>query len=82
MDEHRENFNKNIKNIKQNQPELKTTTTAMNNTLEGINSRLANAKEQISDFEDKAVKITQSKKKRKSEKCGGYKRHLGQEQVY
>lgn len=53
----------------------------MNNTSEGINSRIADAEKQISDMEDRVVKITQSKKKRESEKCGGYNRHLGQHQV-
>ena len=33
----------------------------MNNTLEGINSRITGAKEQISDLEGKMVEITVTK---------------------
>ena len=33
----------------------------MNNTLEGINSRITEAKEQISDLEDRMVEITATK---------------------
>lgn len=82
MDERRENFKKNIFKKFKNQSELKNAITVMNNTSEGINSRIADAEKQISDMEDRVVKITQSKKKRESEKCGGYNRHLGQHQVY
>ena len=33
----------------------------MNNTLEGINSRITEAEEQISDLEDRTVEITAAK---------------------
>ena len=41
--------------------ELKYKQTEMNNTLEGINSRITEAKEQISDLEGKMVEITAAK---------------------
>ena len=44
----------------------------MNNTLEGINSRIAEAEEQINDWEDRMVRITAAgqniKKKKKKKK--------------
>ena len=40
---------------------LKNKQTEMNNTLEGINSRITEAKEQISDLEDRMVEITATK---------------------
>ena len=38
--------------------ELKNKQADMNNTLEGINSRITKAEEQISDLEDGMVEIT------------------------
>ena len=38
--------------------ELKNKQIKMNNTLEGINSRIAEAEEQINDLEDRMVEIT------------------------
>jgi len=37
---------------------LKNKQTEMNNTLEGINSRITDAEEQISHLEDRMVEIT------------------------
>ena len=37
---------------------MNNTITEMKNTLEGINSRITEAEEQISDLEDKIVEIT------------------------
>ena len=37
----------------------------MNNTLEGINSRITKAEEQISDLEDRMVEITVAEQNRK-----------------
>ena len=48
MDEHSENFNKDLENIRKNQTELKNTITDIKNILEGINSRLDDTKEWIS----------------------------------
>lgn len=63
-DEHSENFNKEIGSMKMGQSEQKNTLTEVKNTLEGINSRLGD-KEQISDLEDKIMKITQSESEKK-----------------
>ena len=38
--------------------ELKNKQTEMNNTLEGINSRITEAEEQVNDLKDKMVEIT------------------------
>ena len=46
IDEHSENFNKELENIK-NHSELKNTITEMENTLEGIKSRLGDTEEHI-----------------------------------
>ena len=47
---------------------MNNTITEMKNTLEGINSRRTEAKERISDLEDRMVEFTaveQNKEKRK-----------------
>ncbi|XP_045304012.1 neutral alpha-glucosidase C isoform X2 [Leopardus geoffroyi] len=54
MDEHGENFNKEIENTKRTH-QLKDKITEMRNTLEGI-SRLDDAEEEISNLEDRATK--------------------------
>ena len=46
-----EMFNKDLE-------ELKNKQTEMNNILEGINSRITEAEEWISDLEDRMVEIT------------------------
>ena len=65
MDEHSEDFNKEVENIKKNQAELKNTITEMKNALEGINSRLDDTEEWVSKLEDQVVEITQAEQKRK-----------------
>lgn len=57
MIEPSKNFNKEKKYIKTNQSEL-NMVTGLKNTLEGINSRLDDAEEQISDLKDRLVEIT------------------------
>ena len=47
MEEHSDNFSKELQNIKKNQSELKNTITEMKNALEGINSRLGDTEECI-----------------------------------
>ena len=39
--------------------------TEMKNTLEGINSRIIEAEERISDLEDRVVEITAAEQKKK-----------------
>ena len=41
--------------------ELKSKYTEMNDTLEGINSRIIEAEQQINDLEDRMVEITAAK---------------------
>ena len=45
VDEHSENSNRELENIKKNQSELKNTIAEMKNILEGINSRLGHTEE-------------------------------------
>lgn len=62
MDEPCENLNKEIENIREYQTEvteLKNKITQLKDTWEGLNSRLDET-EQISNLEDKAVKLTQT----------------------
>ena len=53
IDEHRENFHKELGNIKRNQPELKNNIPEVKNTSEGTDSRGDDIKECISDPEDR-----------------------------
>ena len=62
-----ETFNKDLEELKRNQAMMKNTINEIKNTLEGINSRIIQAEEQVSDLEDKMVEITtaeQNKEKR------------------
>ena len=59
--------NKHLEELKNKQIEMNNTITEMKNTLEGINSRITKAEEQISDLEDRMVEFTateQNKEKR------------------
>ena len=74
-------FNKEIKNFKMKQAEMKNTITKIKIWLEGTNSRIQEGKEWISKLEDRLVEITdaeQSKKKKSERKWGQSKRNLGQ----
>ena len=55
-----ENFNEDLENIRKNQSKLKNTITEIKNTPKGINSRVDDTEELISDLKDRIVKITQS----------------------
>ena len=59
IDEHSENFNKEVEDI--NEPIRTEEYNNWNekNTLEGIISRLSNTEEHISDLEDRIMEITQ-----------------------
>ena len=62
-----EMFNKDLEELNNTQTEMKNKITAMKNTLEGINSRITEAEEWISDLEDRMVEFTaveQNKEKR------------------
>ena len=47
-----EMFNKDLEELKNKQREMNNTITEMKITLEGINSRITEAEERISDLED------------------------------
>ena len=62
-----EMFNKDLEELKYKQTEMNNTIIKMKTTLEGINSRITEAEEQISDLEDRMVEFTaaeQNKEKR------------------
>ena len=68
--------NKMQKSINKNLEELKNkhtnnTITEIKNTLEGINSRISEAEEWISELEDKMVEITSEEQNKKNEKNWG-----------
>ena len=68
-----EPINKDLEKLKNKHTEKNNTITQIKNTLEGINSRISEAKEQISKLEDKMVEITseeQSKVKRMKKNQG------------
>jgi len=54
--------NKEIENLKKNQSEMKNSITKNKNTGEGINSRLEETEEQISDLEDREMELERKKK--------------------
>ena len=60
-----EAFNKDLENIQKNQTKM-NTIIEMNNTLEGINSRLNDAEEWISMLEDRVEKITETEQKKEN----------------
>lgn len=59
--------NRKLENTRENQLELKNTITEMKNTLEGINSRLNDTENWISNLEGRRLEITQSESKKKKE---------------
>ena len=58
MEKVQESINKDIKELKNKHAETSTTITEIKNTLEGINCKISEAEEQISELEDKMVEIT------------------------
>ena len=75
MEKMQEMFTKDLEELKNKQPEI-------NNTLEGISSRITEVEEQISDWEDRTMEITDTidyrKKMKKKKKENSLKRPLGQ----
>ena len=66
-DKIQETFNKDLEELKRKQAMMNNTINEIKNALEGINSRITEAEEPISDWEDKIVEITtaeQNKEKR------------------
>ena len=58
MEKIRETFNKDLEELKSKQTMMDNKINEIKNTLEGINSRITEAEEGISDLEDKIVEIT------------------------
>ena len=63
IDEHSENFNKELENIKKNQAELKNTIMENKNSLEGINSRVDDT-ERINKLDYRLQEVTQAEQKK------------------
>ena len=57
MEKIQETFNKDLEELKSKQ-KMSNTINEIKNTLEGINSRITEAEEWISDLEDRIVEIT------------------------
>ena len=71
MEKIRGSINEDLEELKHKQAEKNSTITEIKTTLEGINSRMSEAKEQISELEDKRVEINseeQNKVKKKKKK--------------
>ena len=67
MEKIKEIFNKDLEELKSTQTMMSNTINKIENCLEGINSRITEAEQWISDLEDKIVEITtaeQNKEKR------------------
>ena len=76
-------FNKKLEDLTNKQNKMVRTISQMKNTLEGINSRIMEAEEWISDVEDRVVEITVIRKKiKKNENNWESKRPLGQHQMH
>ena len=73
-------FNKDLEELKKKQTEMNNTITEMKNVWEGINIRITEAEERISDLEDGMVEFTaaEQKKKKNEKKWRQPKRTLGQ----
>ena len=60
-------FNKDLEEIKKNQPIVNNAITEIKNTLEETNSRITEAEDRISEVEDTMVEINEAEwKKEKS----------------
>ena len=58
MQKIQETFKKDLEELNSKQTVMINTINEIKNSLEGINSRITEAEEQISDLEDKIVEIT------------------------
>ena len=58
MEEMQESINKDLEELKNKHAETNNTITEIKNTLEGINSRIYETEEWISELEDKMLVIT------------------------
>ena len=58
MEKIQETFNKDLEELKSKQTMMNNTTNEIKNSLEGINSRITEAEQRISDLEDRTVEFT------------------------
>ena len=63
-----ESINKDLEELKNKHTETNNTSTEIKNTLEGINTRMFEAVEQISELEDKMLEITSEEQNRVKKK--------------
>ena len=62
-----ETFNKDLEELTSRQTMMNNTMNEIKKSLEGINSRITEAEEWISDLEDKIVEITTAEQIKKKE---------------
>ena len=67
MEKIQETFNKDLKELKSKQTVMDNTMNEIKNSLEGINSRITEAEEHISDLEDKIVEISTAEQNKEKE---------------
>ena len=58
MEKMQESINKDLEELKNKHTETNSTIIEIKNILEGINSRISKAEEQVSELEDKMVEVT------------------------
>ena len=59
-----ERFNKDLEEIKKSQLIMGNAINEIKNTLEGTNSRITEAKDSISEVEDRMVEINEAERKK------------------
>ena len=74
MEKIQETFNKDQEELKSKQTMMNNTTHEIKNSLEGINSRIPEAENWISDLEDKILEITMTEQNGGIHCCGTEKR--------
>ena len=62
-----ETFNKDLEKLKSKQTMINNTINEIKNILEGINTRITEAEERISDLEDRRVEITAAEQNKEKE---------------
>ena len=85
MQKMQESSNKDLEELKSTCTETNNTTTEIKNTLEGINIRISEAEEWISELGDKMVEITseeQNENKKNEKSWGQTQRPLGPYQTH
>ena len=67
MEKIQETFDKDLEELKSKQTMKNNTINEIENSLDGINSRITEAEERISDLEDKIVEITTTEQNKEKE---------------